>query len=184
MEHGGGGAAEPGSPSAGIGPRAAGGAARVSPAPSDCCLPRAMWGWCPPTLPATTPLQRRLDRLLPRTGAPAVLYFLAVAALLCVAARLPLRPALAVDGLAAASAGAWCGVNFLRCRHAHCLVSGPGWLILSLVAWTGAVLGRSLLHGDDQLAFVGVLLAALAFEAAWSLLTGGNAIGPRPSVPV
>ena len=28
----------------------------------------ALWGWSPPDLPADTPLKRRIDRLMPRTG--------------------------------------------------------------------------------------------------------------------
>jgi hypothetical protein len=44
-----------------------------------------------------------------------------VIALLVTAPNLPLRGELAMDGLAALAAGAWCGLNFWRCRLARCL---------------------------------------------------------------
>ena len=131
---------------------------------------------CPPPLPADTAAKRRIDRLLPRSGAPVVLYFAALVALLLFAPELPRRAELAADGLAALAAGAWCGLNFWRCRQAHCLVSGAGWLGLSLVAFAGAALGRSLIYGDEQLVFLGVLLAALGFEGLWYFGKGTNVI--------
>ena len=120
--------------------------------------------------------RRRIDRLLPRSGVPAVLYFAAVVALLLLAPELPRRAELAADGVAALAGAAWCGVNFWRCRQAHCLVTTPGWVGLSLVAFAGAGLGRSLIYGDEQLVFLGVLLAALAFEGLWYLRTGTKVI--------
>src|SRR5580692_4441304 len=108
---------------------------------------RALWGWSPPDLPAD---KRRIDRFMPRSGIPAVLYYAAVAGLLGLAAHLPERAALATDGAAALAAGAWCALNFWRCRHAHCAISSTGWLALSVLAFTGAALGRSLIGGDEQ----------------------------------
>ena len=136
----------------------------------------ALWGWAPPDLPADTPLKRRADRLLPRTGWPAVLYFAAIVGLLNLAPHLPGRANLAVDGLAALAAGAWCVLNFWRCRHAHCVVSSTGWLVLSVLAFTGAGLGRSLIGGDEQLVFLAVLAAAVAFEVGWRCARGTNAV--------
>ena len=83
---------------------------------------------------------------------------------------------LAADGLAFVAAGGWCGLNFWRCRQAHCMVNAAGWLGLSLVAFAGAALGRSLIYGDEQLVFLGVLLAALGFEGLWYLGKGTNVI--------
>ena len=131
---------------------------------------------CPPPLPADTAAKRRIDRLLPRPGIPAAVYFAALIVLLGLAPHLPRRAELAADGLAALAAGTWCGLNFWRCRQAHCLVSAAGWLGLSLVAFAGAAVGRSLIYGDEQLVFLGVLLAALAFEGLWYLRTGTNVI--------
>jgi len=74
------------------------------------------------------------------------------------------------------AAGGWCGLNFWRCRQAHCMVNAAGWLGLSLVAFAEAGLGRSLIHGDEQLVFLGVLVAALGFEGLWYLAKGTNVI--------
>src|SRR5262249_40295486 len=99
----------------------------------------ALFGWSPPDLPADTGLKRRADRLLPRTGWAAVLYCAVVIALLNLAPHLPERGNLAVDGLAALAAAAWCGLNFWRCRHAHCIVTSTGSAALSLLALTDAI---------------------------------------------
>jgi hypothetical protein len=139
----------------------------------------ALFGWSPPDLPADTAVKRRADRVLPRTGIPAVLYCAAVVALLFMAPQLPERGNLMLDGLAALLAAAWCGVNFWRCRHAHCLVTAPGWLALSALAVTGAVLGHSLISGYEQPVFLAVLFASVVFELGWSLARGSNAVGRR-----
>src|SRR6266487_6159865 len=130
---------------------------------------RALFGWSPPDLPADTAVKRRADRLLPRTGVPAVLYCALVVALLILAPRLQERGNLVADGLAALLAAAWCGVNFWRCRHAHCLVTTPGWLALAVLAFVGAGLGHSLISGYEQPVFLAVLVASVIFEAGWSL---------------
>jgi hypothetical protein len=136
----------------------------------------ALCGWSPPDRPADTPLKRRADRMLPRTGVAAVACFAAVAGLLTLAPHLPMRADLAVDGLAALLGGAWCGLNFLRCRHAHCAVTGAGWLALSILALTGAALGHSVIAGYEQPVFLAVLAAGLIFEAAWFCACGTNAV--------
>jgi hypothetical protein len=87
--------------------------------------------------------------------------------------------ALATDGLAALAAGAWCALNFWRCRHAHCAVTSSGWLALSVLAFTEAALGHSLIGGDEQPVFLAVLAAGLVFEVVWRCLRGTNAVGRR-----
>lgn len=144
----------------------------------------ALWGWSPPDQPADTPLKRRFDRMLPRTGLAAVACFAAVLGLLSLAPHLPLRAGLAADGLAALAGGAWCGLNFWRCRHAHCAVTGAGWLALSLLAFTEADIGHSVIAGDEQPVFLAVLAAALIFEAAWSCVRGTNAVTLRAAPPL
>jgi len=144
---------------------------------------RALFGWSPPDLPADTAVKRRVDRLLPRTGAAAVLFYAAVIALLNIAPKLPERGDLAVVGLAAMAGAAWCGLNFWRCRHAHCIVTSAGWAALGVLAFTGAGLGRSLIGGDEQPVFLAVLGAGVLFEAAWRLARGSNSIGRGTGSP-
>jgi hypothetical protein len=143
--------------------------------PSKPSTPRR---WPAPPRPADTALKRLVDRLLPRTGLPAVLFFAAVVGLLSLAQALPAPGYLAVDALAALVAGGWCVLNFWRCRHAHCLISGVGWLGLGGFALVEAALGRSLIGGDEQPAFPAILAAALLFEGAWYLARGSNAVAP------
>ena len=150
-----------------------------------CTSARSLWGWSPPVLVADTALKRVVDRILPRTGLPVALFFALVVGLLSLAAHLALRGALAVDGLAALAGGGWCSLNFWRCRHAHCLVTGAGWLALGVFAFAEAALGRTLIGGDEQLVLLGILAAALLFEALWSWARRTNAVGGgrlQPSV--
>jgi hypothetical protein len=140
---------------------------------------RGLWGWSPAARPAVTPLERRVDRILPRTGVSCALYLLAVVALLSIAPHLPGRAGLAVDGLAALAAGTWCLLSFWRCRQAHCVVNGAGWLGLAVVAFAGTGLGHSVIGGYEQPVFVGVLVTALAFECVWRAARGTNAVTAR-----
>jgi hypothetical protein len=100
-----------------------------------------------------------------------------VIALLNLGPHLPLRAELAVDGVAALVGGTWCSLNFWRCRHAHCLVTGAGWLGLSVFAFVESGLGHSIIGGDEQPIFLAVLAAALIFECAWFATHHSNAIG-------
>lgn len=143
---------------------------------SESHCQRALFGWSPARLPADTRAKRRLDRLFPATGRAAALYFGAVIGLLIVAGNLPQRPALVADGFAAASGGLWCGGNFWRCRHAHCLITGTGWSLLSLFTFAEAALGHSLIGGNEQRVLLGILLAGLIFEGYWQLRYGTNAV--------
>jgi len=61
-----------------------------------------------------------------------VAYFAAVAGLFGLAQNLPTPAYLAVDATAFAAGGIWCALNFWRCRQAHCLLTGSGWLLLAL----------------------------------------------------
>jgi hypothetical protein len=140
------------------------------------CAPRSLWGWSPPPSVADTRLKRAADRLLPRTGWPLLVYYAVVIALLNLAAHLPIRGALAVDAVAALAAGGWCAVNFWRCQHAHCLVTGAGWLALTLFVASEAALGRSLIGGDEQIVFLAILGLALIFEAGWYAVHRTNTV--------
>ncbi|MGH9076477.1 MAG: hypothetical protein ACRDY0_03335 [Acidimicrobiales bacterium] len=136
-----------------------------------------MCGWSPPSLPADTPLKRRVDPLLVGSG-PALAVVVVVVLLLNVAPHVPTRAGLAVDGLAALAAGGWCSLNFWRCRHAHCLVTGTGWLALSTFLLAESAIGHSVIGGDEQPLFLGVLAAGLIFEALWLLARNTNAVVP------
>jgi hypothetical protein len=57
-------------------------------------------------------------------------------------------------------------------------VSGAGWLSLGVFSIVETVLGHSVIGGNEQPVFLGVLVAALAFEAIWCLTHGTNAMGP------
>ncbi len=115
---------------------------------------------------------------MPRPGLPAVVYFAVVFALLNLARIIPARADLVAVGLAALAGGTWCGLNFWRCRHAHCAVTGVGWLALAVFTFVEAGLGHSLIGGNEPSVFLAVLGAGLAFECAWYLVRGTNAVTP------
>lgn len=150
-------------------------------APRNCCSPLALFGWSPPRLPADTALKRRVDRILPSSGVPLIVFFAVVIALLNVGILLPTRLDLFAVGLAAVAAGSWCSANFWRTRHAHCVMTGAGWLALAVFSFLETGLGRSLIHGDEGLVFLGVLAAGLVFEGAWYIGRGTNAVLSRPT---
>jgi len=153
-------------------------------ASGGCCGGTGLFGWSPPDLPADTPLKRGVDRYLPRTGVVAVLYFAAVAALVAVAQLLPARAELLVLSVAGLAAGGWCALNFWRCRHAHCLITGTGWLAFGGLTAAEAALGHSLVGGAERAVFGGVLAAGLVFECGWSAVRGTNALRRASSYPV
>lgn len=143
--------------------------------------PHSLFGWSPSRLPADTPAKRRADRLLPATGLAMTLYFAGVISLLVFAPLFTLRAGLALDGLAALAAATWCGTNFWRCRHAHCVVTAIGWFMLSIFSFVEAGLGRSLIAGHEQPIFLAILIIGLIFEAIWVLVRGTNACIKRES---
>jgi len=139
------------------------------------CSARALCGWSPPSLPADSALKRRVDRI--RLGNIAgVGIVAAVVSLLSIAAHLPAQPALTLNGLAGLSAGGWCTLNYWRCRHAHCLITGPGWLAFGAFALVEAGLGHSIIGGYEQPVFLGILATAVIFEISWYLARRTNAI--------
>jgi hypothetical protein len=145
------------------------------------CGGRALCGWSPPSLAADTDLKRRAD-LIRLGNVAAIGIVVVVVGLLNLAAHLSEQPALVVDGLAGLAAGGWCSLNFWRCRHAHCLITGPGWLAFGLFVLVEASLGHSLIGGYEQPVFMGILGAAVIFEVGWYAVHRTNAIPPGPSV--
>ncbi len=150
---------------------------RIQAAPRSSCGPRALCGWSPPPLAADTNLKWCVDHLLVG-NAPALVMLAVVIGLFNLAPHLPIRADLAVDGVAALIGGGWCSLNFWRCRHAHCLVTGIGWLALAIFVFIESAIGRSLIGGNEQPVFIGVLAGALIFECAWYRARHTNAVGP------
>ena len=143
------------------------------------CGGRALCGWSPPSLPPDSNLKRRVDRI--RLGnVAAVSVLVVVVGLLNVAGHLSAQPSLAVVGVAGLAAGGWCSLNFWRCRHAHCLITGPGWLAFGVFALVEAILGHSLIDGYEQPVFLGILLVAVIFEISWYLGHHTNAVASPP----
>ena len=144
---------------------------------AGCCARRASKSWSPPPLPADTRLKRLVDRFFPRAGLPVVAYFAVAIGALNLASLLSDPAAeLAMEGAAVLAAGGWCALNFWRRRHAHCLVTGAGWLGLSLLAFIEAGLGHSVIGGYEPGVFVVMLAAGCGFEAAWQITRGTNAM--------
>lgn len=139
------------------------------------CGGRALCGWSPPSRVADSDLKRRVD-LIRLGNAAAIGVLVLVIGLLNLAAHLSVRPALFVYGLTGLAAGGWCLLNFWRCRHAHCLITGPGWLAFAAFALIEATLGRSVIDGNEEGLFFGILGVALLYEIAWYALYRTNAI--------
>ena len=74
------------------------------------------------------------------------------------------------------ASGGWCALNFWRCRQAHCLISGGGWLGLSFLSFIETGLGHSVINGYEQPVFLGVLAIGVAFEGTWYLRRGDNIV--------
>jgi len=65
--------------------------------------------------------------------------------------------------------------QLLALHHAHCLVTGTGWLGLSIFAFTEAGVGHSLIAGYEQPVFLGILLVGRP-----SRPTGTSPAAPTP----
>ena len=116
-----------------------------------------------------------VDRLL--VGyAPAVVLVGSIVALFEIAGFLPQRAGLGLDLVAGIIGGSWCSLNFWRCRHAHCVVTGGGWLAFSVLVLIEVVIGHSLIQGYEQPAFIAILGAGLLFEAGWYARRRTNAV--------
>lgn len=133
----------------------------------------------PARRPAGSAVMRVVDWLMPRSGWPVCLYFIGVTVLLVAAGHVVGPAGLAMIAVAAFAGGAWCSVNFWRCRHAHCVVTGAGWLALAGVSLVGAVVGHSLIGGVEEVVFLAILALGAVFELGWYLACGSHAITPK-----
>lgn len=132
----------------------------------------------PPRLPADSTSKRLVDRLQP-TGWSQWLFFAAVGALVIAAPFLPTTPGLAVGAVASFAASAWCLANFWRCREAHCIITGAGWVALFFLQLVELGMGRSVIHGTESSVFLAILVIGLVFECCWQAAFGTNAMGRR-----
>ncbi|MGH3629501.1 MAG: hypothetical protein ACRDRL_18950 [Sciscionella sp.] len=149
------------------------------------CASDARWGSAPQALPADTRAKRLADHLtlrnIPMSKAYAAVFAVGLAGSF-IASVMQLRSGLAVFGVTGLLVGGYCSVNFWRCRHAHCLVTGPGYLAYSALAFVEAGIGRSVIGGYEALLFLVVFLVAVTFEALWRARRGSNAIA-SPDAP-
>jgi hypothetical protein len=135
-------------------------------------------GTCaPPASPPRNRFERLLDGYVDAT-APFIRgcsAFLTVAVAAVVTFALGPTGGLLLEAAFFLTAGAYCLANFVRCREAHCVVTGLGWSALALVGLGGVLTGHDL-RGREWVAFLLVALAGHAFEAAWRLARGTNAL--------
>lgn len=110
------------------------------------------------------------------TGPKRWIFFAAVALAVFSAPDLPARASLALSAVATLAAGAWCLTNFWHCQEAHCIVTGPGWVLLGLFELAELALGHSLMGGTEQIPFLGVIAVAILFEVYWRTRYGTNAV--------
>jgi len=143
---------------------------------ATCGVPRSSWGWSSPPHAAESRLKRAADGLRPRSGRPLAVRYAMVIALIALAAPLPVRGALIVDALAAAAARGWCAVNFWWCGHAHYVVTGGGWLGLTLLTAAEAADGRSVANGHEEVVFLAILALVLTFETLWCAVRHASAV--------
>jgi hypothetical protein len=130
----------------------------------------------PTTPPATRSWERAADRLLAATRPELVPLLLCLGLAASILSRVLPAPfgllALAAFFLVA---GGWCTLNLVRCREAHCLVTGVGWDVLGVVALGAIVVGADVL-GWVWLVFFTVLVVGVIFELGWARVRGGTAL--------
>lgn len=136
--------------------------------------------WQPqPLLPADTLAKRMADRLLLRGLLPRQTYVALTAFAVAgtvLASLLPTRPGLVGYAGTAFVVGVYCSLNVWRCRAAHCLVTGPGYLLYGALASVEAGLGRSLVGGYEGPIFLALFAVAVLFEAGWRIRRGTSVL--------
>lgn len=134
----------------------------------------------PVALPATTRWHRGADRLLRAVYALGTVGLVAVVlAGFLVAALLPESVGIWLAGILYLAVGGYCSLNFWRCREAHCIVTGIGFTVLGLAVLAAAVGARTVVFEHEGSVLLGVLAAAIAFEAAWRWRHGSNVVRRR-----
>ena len=83
------------------------------------------------------------------------------------ASRVASPGGLYIAGLYFAAFGAYCLANFARCREAHCIITGLGWTILTVVTFTAAALHLAW-FGPIWNTFLIVFVIGHGFELIWA----------------
>ena len=148
---------------------------------SGCCS--VVLGPPPDHLPRTRAWHRRADTVLAATRPVIVPAAIALAIVASIAGdRLSGRSGLMFAPAFFVVLGAWCVLNFVRSREAHCVVTGFGSLALALVGLGSAAAG---IDWTDSLwlAFAAVLLAGCLFESTWAATHATNAVRANQAIP-
>ena len=134
----------------------------------------------PPAGPARNPFERALDRYIALTAPflQGCLVFLVVGAVAFASFQLGPVAGLALTAAYLTVHGTYCQANFLRCREAHCIVTGVGWAVLAVVAVGSALAGQDL-RREVWDAFLAVTIAGYSFELLWKAIRGSNALTLR-----
>jgi hypothetical protein len=101
--------------------------------------------------------------------------FLVVGAVAVASFQLGPEAGLAVTAAYLTVHSTYCLASFLRCREAHCIVTGAGWLVLAAVAAGGALAGQDVRRAVWD-AFLAVTIAGFTFEFVWKAIRGSNAL--------
>jgi hypothetical protein len=138
-----------------------------------CCSPLAAR---PSSLEPTRGWHGAADRFLIATR-PALIPAAVLLGVLAgqVADALPSRYAMLPALVFFLELGGWCGLNFARCREAHCLITGAAFGGLAIAALVAVGLDRNW-YNLLSLMIVPVVFAAFVFEAAWQRRQGSNAV--------
>jgi hypothetical protein len=64
----------------------------------------------------------------------------------------------------------------VRCREAHCIVTGTGWAALAVLIAIELAVGRSFVLGTEGLVFLAIFVVGVGFEALWRLRHGTSAL--------
>ena len=151
------------------------------PGETACWAPGALWGWSPTPLPAGTRLAA--------TGRPLPTYLRGAVPGVHCRDRGPSQPGPppGATGTPGARRDRLSGrrrlvrPQLLAVPACPLPLTGAGWLALGAMALVEVGLGHSVIAGYEQPVFLGVLVAGLGFEAAWTLWRRTYAIVPRRS---
>ena len=138
-------------------------------------------GTCsPPASPARTIFEHAVDRYVAVANPflRGCLVFLVVGAVAVASVRLGPEAGLTLVAAYLIIHATHCLANFLRCREAHCIVTGTGWLVLAGVAAGGALTQQDVRSAVWD-AFLAVTIAGFGFEFVWKAIRGSSALTLR-----